>query len=150
MIAIGSDHAGYPLKEEIKKHLESKGLVYKDFGTSSTESCNYAEMAVAPCKAVRSGKCLLAILICGTGIGISIAANKHNGIRAAACSDYFSAKFTRLHNNANALCLGARVVGAGLAIEMVDIFLATEFECGRHTQRVQYFTEIEKGENHGA
>ena len=143
MIALGADHGGYLLKEEIKKHLEKKGIDYIDFGTYSSDSVDYAKIAYKTCKSVTSGECEKAILCCGTGIGISMAANKVKGIRAACCSDWFSAKYTRLHNDANALCLGGRVVGAGLALEMVDVFLTTEFEGGRHQRRVDQITAIE-------
>lgn len=143
MIAMGSDGAGYGLKEEVKKYLEAQGVACKDFGTYSSESCDYPPMAVGPCKAVVSGECELAILFCGTGVGISMAANKIAGIRAACCSDYFSAKFTRLHNNANVLCLGGRVIGPGLACELADVFLRTEFEGGRHARRVGQIMELE-------
>ena len=146
MIAIASDHAGYPLKEEIKKHLDEQGIAYKDCGAYSAESCDYAINAQKACDLVASGQCEKAILCCGTGIGISMAANKVKGIRAACCSDYFSAKYTRLHNDANAICLGARVVGAGLALELVDVFLHTPFEGGRHQRRVDQITAIENGE----
>ena len=145
MIALGADHGGYVLKEEIKKHLEKKGIDYIDFGTYSSDSVDYAKIAYKTCKSVTSGECEKAILCCGTGIGISMAANKVKGIRAACCSDWFSAKYTRLHNDANALCLGGRVVGAGLALEMVDVFLSTEFEGGRHQRRVDQITAIENG-----
>lgn len=145
MIALGADHGGYLLKEEIKKHLNEKGIEYKDFGTYSTDSVDYAKIAYKTCGAVISGECEKAILCCGTGIGISMAANKVKGIRAACCSDWFSAKYTRLHNDANALCLGGRVVGAGLALEMVDVFLSTEFEGGRHQRRIDQITAIENG-----
>ncbi|MDD7293325.1 MAG: ribose 5-phosphate isomerase B [Clostridiaceae bacterium] len=145
MIALGADHGGYLLKEEIKKHLEKKGIDYIDFGTYSSDSVDYAKIAYKTCKSVTSGECEKAILCCGTGIGISMAANKVKGIRAACCSDWFSAKYTRLHNDANALCLGGRVVGAGLALEMVDVFLSTEFEGGRHQRRVDQITAIENG-----
>ena len=145
MIALGADHGGYLLKEEIKKHLEKKGIDYIDFGTYSSDSVDYAKIAYKTCKSVTSGECEKAILCCGTGIGISMAANKVKGIRAACCSAWFSAKYTRLHNNANALCLGGRVVGAGLALEMVDVFLTTEFEGGRHQRRVDQITAIENG-----
>lgn len=145
MIALGADHGGYLLKEEIKKHLDEKGIEYKDFGTYSTDSVDYAKIAFETCKSVTSGESEKAILCCGTGIGISMAANKVKGIRAACCSDWFSAKYTRLHNDANALCLGGRVVGAGLALEMVDIFLSTGFEGGRHQRRVDQITSIENG-----
>ena len=143
MIALGADHGGYYLKEEIKKHLEERGIEYKDFGTYTPESIDYAAIAYKTCKAVTSGECEKAILCCGTGIGISMAANKVKGIRAACCSDYFSAKFTRLHNDANALCLGARVIGVGAALELVDVFINTEFEGGRHQRRVDQIAEIE-------
>ncbi len=145
MIALGADHGGFLLKEEIKKHLSEKGIEFKDFGTDSTQSVDYAKIAYKTCKSVTSGECEKAILCCGTGIGISMAANKVEGIRAACCSDWFSAKYTRLHNDANALCLGGRVVGAGLALEMVDVFLSTEFEGGRHQRRVDQITAIENG-----
>ena len=137
MIAIGSDHGGYDLKESIKRHLDAKGIAYKDFGTHTKERCDYPPLATEPCRAVLSGECSLALLFCGTGIGISIAANKIKGIRAAVCSDYFSARYTRLHNDANVLCLGGRVVGEGLAAELVDIFLSTGFEGGIHARRVE-------------
>ena len=104
-LALGCDHGGYLLKEEVKKHLDEKGIEYVDFGCHSTESCDYPDMADAPCKAVTSGECTFALLFCGTGIGISIAANKHKGIRAACCSDCFSARATRMHNDANVLCM---------------------------------------------
>lgn len=144
MIALGADHGGYALKEEIKKHLEKRGVAYQDFGTYSPESVDYAHIAYKACCAVTAGECDKAILCCGTGIGISMAANKVKGIRAACCSDYFSAKYTRLHNDANALCLGGRVVGVGLALELVDVFLDTEFEGGRHQRRVDQITAIEE------
>ena len=143
MIALGSDHAGYPLKEEIKKHLDAEGIEYIDCGAYNTESCDYPMQAKKACDRVVSGECEKAILCCGTGIGISMAANKINGIRAACCSDYFSAKYTRMHNDANALCMGARVIGVGAALELVDVFLNTEFEGGRHQRRVDQLTEIE-------
>lgn len=139
MIALGSDHAGYPLKEDIKKYLENSGIEYVDLGTNSEESCDYPVFADAVCKAIVSGGCSLGILCCGTGIGMSMAANKHKGIRAAVCSDYFSAKYTRLHNDANVLCLGARVVGTGLAEELVGVFLTTDFEGGKHKRRIDMF-----------
>ncbi len=112
MIALGSDHAGFPLKEEIKKYLEEKGIEYKDYGCYTPERFDYAIAAQKACDGVVSGECDKAVLCCGTGIGISMAANKVKGIRACACSDYFSAKYTRLHNDANCLCLGDRVIGA--------------------------------------
>ncbi len=139
MIAIASDHAGFELKEKLKKHLEEKGFEYKDFGTYSAESCDYPVFAKKACNAVISGECEKAILVCGTGIGVSMAANKIKGIRAAVCSDTYSAKYTRLHNNANTLCMGARVIGDGLAAEITDIFLATPFEGGKHQRRIDMF-----------
>lgn len=147
MIAIGSDHGGFELKEEIKKHLTAKGVEYKDFGTYDTSSCDYPDIARTVCRSVTSGECHLAVLLCGTGIGISISANKIKGIRAACCSDYFSAKYTRLHNDANVLCMGGRVVGAGLACELVDVFLESEFEGGRHALRIGKIADLENEEN---
>ena len=143
MIAIGSDHGGYFLKEEIKKHLKEKGYEFKDFGTDSTASCDYPVYAEKVCRAVQSGECEKGILICGTGIGMSMCANKCKGIRAAVCGDHFSAEFTRKHNNANVLCLGARVIGAGVAMQLVDIFLTTEYEGGRHEKRVEMMMQLE-------
>ena len=143
MIAIGSDHGGYLLKEEIKKHLKEKGYEFKDFGTDSTASCDYPVYAETVCRAVQSGECEKGILICGTGIGMSMCANKCKGIRAAVCGDHFSAEFTRKHNNANVLCLGARVIGAGVAMQLVDIFLTTEYEGGRHEKRVEMMMQLE-------
>lgn len=144
MIALGSDHGGYALKEAVKLHLEERGIPYRDFGCDSEDSCDYPDMAVPPCKAVVSGECEKALLFCGTGVGISMSANKIPGIRAACCSDAFSAKYTRLHNDANALALGGRVVGVGLAIELVDLFLDTPFEGGRHIKRLEKLTALEK------
>lgn len=144
MIAIGSDHGGYLLKEEIKKHLKEKGYEFKDFGTDSTASCDYPVYAEKVCRAVQSGECEKGILICGTGIGMSMCANKCKGIRAAVCGDHFSAEFTRKHNNANVLCLGARVIGAGVAMQLVDIFLTTEYEGGRHEKRVEMMMQLDR------
>ena len=143
MIALSSDHAGFPLKEEIKAYLEANNIAYTDCGAYSTASVDYPYQAKKACDLVVSGQCDKAILCCGTGIGISIAANKVKGIRAACCTDYFSAKYTRMHNDANALCLGARVIGVGAALELVNVFLNTEFEGGRHQRRVDQITEIE-------
>ena len=145
MIAIGSDHAGFPLKEEIRKYLDEKGIAYKDFGTYSTDRADYPKYGAIVAHAVASGEYEKGILVCGTGIGISIAANKVKGIRAACCSDYFSAKYTRLHNDANILCMGARVIGGGAACELVDVFLNTEFEGGRHAERIAMFDDIYEG-----
>lgn len=137
MIALGSDHGGYELKQEIKKYLDETGIQYKDFGCDSTEPCDYPEYAKAVAQSVSEGECEKGILICGTGIGISIAANKVKGIRAAVCTDCFMAEATRLHNDANILALGGRVVGAGLAIKITDTFLNTEFSGDeRHKRRI--------------
>ncbi len=146
MIAIGSDHAGFPLKEEVRAYLHEKNIKYIDVGCYSPERFDYAISAQKACDKVVAGECDMAILCCGTGIGISMAANKVKGIRACACSDYFSAKYTRAHNDANVLCMGARVIGPGLATELVEVFLKTEFEGGRHQKRVDQITAIENGE----
>ncbi len=143
MIALGSDHGGLALKQQVIAFLEENHLPYRDFGCETEESCDYSDMAIAPCEAVIRGECECAILFCGTGIGISMAANKIKGIRAACCSDYFSAKYTRMHNDANVLCMGGRVVGSGLACEMVQVFLNTSFEGGRHLRRIQKLQELE-------
>ena len=142
MIGIGSDHGGFALKEAIKKHLEERGLEYKDYGTYSDASCDYPVYGRAVAKAVAAGECEMGILICGTGIGISITANKVPGVRAALCSDCFSAEATRLHNNANILALGARVLGEGLAFKIVDTFLDTPFSNDeRHVRRISMIEE---------
>lgn len=143
MIAIGSDHGGFALKQAVTKHLGEKALEYKDFGTYKSDSCDYPVYAEAVAHAVVSGECDRGILICGTGIGISIAANKVKGVRCAPCTDCYCAEFTRLHNDANILALGARVVGEGLALKIVDTFLETGFEGGRHANRVALIHEIE-------
>ena len=138
MIAIGSDHGGFELKKEVMAHLNARGLEYKDFGTYSDASCDYPVYGKAVAKAVASGECERGIIICGTGIGISIAANKVHGIRAALCGDCFSAEATRQHNDAHVLALGARVVGPGLALKIVDTFLDTPFSNGeRHIRRIE-------------
>lgn len=142
-IAIGSDHGGLRLKKEVIKHLEKKGIEVKDYGTYTEESCDYPDYAKAVGEAVVAKEQDLGILICGTGIGISIAANKIPGIRAALCSDTFSAHATREHNNANILAMGERVIGTGLALDIVDAFIGTNFEGGRHENRVNKITEIE-------
>ena len=143
MIAIGSDHGGFALKQEIMKHLEERKLEYIDFGTYSSDSCDYPQYGAAVGRAVASGSCERGILICGTGIGISISANKIHGVRAALCGDCFSAEMTRRHNDANIVALGARVVGPGLALKIVDTFLDTEFEGGRHARRVEQMMALE-------
>lgn len=137
MIAIGSDHGGYALKQEVIKHLEERKITYQDFGCYQETSCDYPVYAKAVAKAIVEGECELGILICGTGIGISIAANKIAGIRAALCTDCFCAEATRQHNNANILCMGGRVVGPGLACKIVDTFLDTPFSNDeRHIRRI--------------
>ena len=144
MIAIASDHGGYRLKQEIMKHLDEQGVSYKDFGTYSQESCDYPVYAEAVAKAVAAGGANMGILVCGTGIGMSIAANKIRGIRAALCGDCYSAELTRRHNDANVLALGERVMGSGLAVKIVDTFLSTSFEGGKHARRVDMIHQLEK------
>lgn len=142
MIAIGSDHAGYDLKAEVINHLNERGIAVIDAGCNG-ESCDYPNIAVQVTDHIKSGECEKGILICGTGIGMSMAANKVNGIRASLCGDCFSAKYTRLHNDSNVLCMGARTIGPGLAMEIVDLFIDTEFEGGRHQRRIDLLTDIE-------
>ncbi|MBH1940715.1 ribose 5-phosphate isomerase B [Mobilitalea sibirica] len=142
MIAIGNDHTGYALKKAIIEYLEERNIAYKDFGCGDITSSDYPEYAHEVGKAIQNKECELGILICGTGIGISIAANKMKGIRAALCHDCFSAEATRLHNDANVLALGARVVGIGHAIKIVDTFLNTDFSQNeRHIRRIQMLEE---------
>ena len=144
VLAIGCDHGGYELKNAIISHLVDRGIAYKDFGCFDGAAVDYPEIALKVTDAIASGECKLGILVCGTGIGMSLAANKVNGIRAAACSEQFSAKYTRLHNDSNVLCLGGRVIGPGVANEMVDLFIDTDFEGGRHQRRVDMVMAIEK------
>lgn len=146
-ITIGSDHAGYELKQKVIAHLQERGIEVIDVGTDSTASCDYPNFASAVCRNIQTGVTELGILICGTGIGMSMAANKHRGIRAAACSDTFSARLTRMHNDANVLCFGERVVGMGLAFDLVDNFIDADFEGGKHQKRVDLITAIEQAEN---
>ena len=141
MIALGSDHGGYSLKEHIKAYLEGKGLAYKDFGTHSTDSCDYPEFGRAAAESVASGECERGIVFCTTGIGISIAANKVHGVRCALCRDLLSAQLTRRHNNANMLALAGGFTGPFEAEHIVDAFLTTEFEGGRHERRVNAIEE---------
>lgn len=143
-IALGSDHAGFPLKKEVMEHLQDKNIEFKDFGTFSESSCDYPDYALKVGEEVASKNYDFGILICGTGIGISIAANKIPGVRAALCSDTFSAHACREHNNANILTMGQRVVGVGLAIDIVDTFLSAKFQGDRHQRRIDKITEIEK------
>lgn len=145
-IAIACDHGGYELKLTVVEHLKNNGFEVVDFGCDSTASVDYPDYAVPASKAVAAGECELGILICGTGIGMSLCANKVHGIRAACCSDAFSARMTRMHNNSNVLCLGARVVGAGLALDLVDLFLNTEFEGDRHIKRIEKVMAIESNQ----
>lgn len=145
MIAIGSDHAGFELKQAIKAHLEEREIEYVDFGCFSDESADYAVYAEKVGRAVVGGKFEKGLLFCGTGVGISIAANKVKGVRACCCSDRFSAEATRLHNDANVLCLGGRVVSDRKAIELVDLFLDTKFSGEeRHMRRINQISEIEE------
>ncbi len=146
VIALGCDHGGYALMQKVKAHLEALGHKTVDFGTTSTESCHYPIFGARAAHAVADGTCDMGVVICTTGIGISIAANKVPGIRCALCADCYSAEMTRRHNNANMLALGANVVGEGLAMKIVDTFLSNSFEGGRHAVRVNMFTDIERGE----
>ena len=145
-IAIGCDHGGFDHKNAIAEHLKERGFSVTDFGIYENKSVDYPEIALKLANSVAAGENTLGILVCGTGIGMSIAANKVNGIRAAAVSDHFSAKYTRLHNNANILCLGGRVIGVGTALELADLFVDTEYEGGRHQKRLDMITEIEKSQ----
>ena len=144
MIALGCDHGGYELKQEIKKYLDEKGIEYKDYGCDSLDSVDYPIYAKKVAHAILDGECEKGILICGTGLGISLAANKVKGIRAAVCSEPFTAKMARVHNNCNILAFGARVVGAELAKMIVETWLDAEFEGGRHQRRVDLITAIEE------
>lgn len=146
-IALGCDHGGYNLKEAIKKYLEEKNVEYEDFGTYTIESVDYPAYGQKVAEAVASNSCDRGIVCCGTGIGISLAANKVEGIRCAVVSDTFSAKMSREHNNANVLSLGERVIGQGLALEIVETWLNTEFAGGRHERRVNLIHDIEKKYN---
>ena len=144
-LVIGCDHAGYELKGPVMEHLKSKGYELIDVGTHSTDSCNYPEYAYKLCTTITSGEADLGILICGTGVGMLIAANKVEGIRAACVSDTFSARLTRQHNDTNVLCFGARVVGLGIACDLCDNFLEAEYEGGKHAKRVDMIHAIEAG-----
>ena len=144
MIAIGSDHGGYDLKELVKKHLEEKGYEVKDFGCFDKSSVDYPDFGLAAARAVASGECEKGIVVCTTGIGISIAANKVKGIRCALCSDVFSAKMTRLHNDANMLALGGGMIGPNVGLEITDTFLTTEFSGEeKHARRIRKIAEAE-------
>ncbi|MDF2522502.1 MAG: rpiB [Clostridiales bacterium] len=143
MIAIGNDHGGYNLKADIIKYFNEHGIEFKDYGTCDCNSVDYPDYGLAVAEAVRSGECEKGVIICGTGLGISISANKVPGIRAALCSDNFTARMSREHNDANILALGERVVGPGLAVDILDTWLKAEFQGGRHKTRVDKITAIE-------
>lgn len=145
-IAIGSDHGGYELKTKVVRHLRELGHEVEDYGTHSLDSVDYPDFALPVAKAVAAGQCERGVLICGTGIGVCIAANKVRGIRAALCSDTYSARMSRQHNDANILCMGGRVLGEGLALDIVDTWLNAAFEGGRHARRVDKIHRIERGE----
>lgn len=143
-IALACDHGGLNLKNAVKKYLDDNGYEYEDFGTDTTDSCDYPDYALPAAEAVAEGKCDKGILICSTGIGVSIVANKVNGVRCAHSHDVYCAKFTRLHNDANMLAMGEKVVGTGYALQIVETFLTTQFEGGRHQRRVDKISAIEK------
>lgn len=143
-IALACDHGGLNLKREVIKYLSEHGYEYVDFGTDSFDSCDYPDFALPAAEAVASGECERGILICSTGIGVSIVANKVPGVRCAHCHDSYCAEFTRLHNNSNVLAMGEKVVGVGYALKIVETFLTTEFEGGRHSRRVDKITAVEK------
>ena len=143
-IALAADHGGYALKEELKKHLEKRGIEYEDLGTYSTESVDYPDYALKAAEAVAAGKFDFGIVVCGTGIGMSIAANKVKGVRAALCNDCYSAAKARQHNNANVLCMGARVLGPGLAQEIMEAYLNASFLGSYHEGRVEKIMALEK------
>lgn len=142
-IAIASDHGGYELKKEIVRFLEERNISYKDFGTFTTESVDYPDIAIPCAEAVARGEYEKGIIICGTGIGVCIAANKVKGIRAALCHDTFSARMSRMHNNANILTMGGRVIGPSLATSVVEVWLKAEFEGDRHKRRIEKIAEYE-------
>ncbi|MDO4743856.1 MAG: ribose 5-phosphate isomerase B [Clostridia bacterium] len=144
MLAIGADHGGVNLKEILKKYLEGRGFEVKDFGTYDVSSCDYPDIAKEVCDAVVSGECERGILVCGTGIGMSMAANKVRGIRAAHVTDTYSARMTREHNDANIICLGERITGCDLAVEIVKAYIDAEFQGGRHLRRVDKVMALEK------
>ena len=145
MIAIACDHGGYALKEQVKAHLAELGHEVKDFGTNSLDSCDYPDLAAAAARAVAAGTCEKGIVICTTGIGVSIVANKVDGVRCALCGDLLSAEMTRRHNDTNMLAMGAGIIGGNLALSIVDKWLTTEFEGGRHQRRVDKITAVEQG-----
>lgn len=144
MLAIGCDHGGFELKNHIKEHLENRGIEFKDFGTFDEASCDYPDIAQAVCESIKNGESDKGILVCGTGIGMSISANKVKGIRAAHVTDVYSAKMTKMHNNANVICLGGRITGRELAFMIVDTWLDTEFAGGRHQARIDKISAQEQ------
>lgn len=144
MIAVGSDHGGFRLKEEVKNYLQEKGYQVRDFGTDNEDSVDYPDFALQAARAVAAGECQAGILICGTGIGMSISANKVKGIRAALCHDTFSARMSREHNDAQVLCMGQRVIGTGLALDIVKVWLESKFTGGRHCRRVEKIQSYER------
>lgn len=146
MIALGADHGGVLLKDAIKNYLDSENIAYKDFGTFDEESIDYAPIAAKVAHCIANGEAERGILCCGTGIGMSIAANKVKGIRASVCADAFCTEMTRRHNNSNILCLGGRVISEEQAVEFAKIYITTEFEGGRHQRRVDEIAAIERGE----
>jgi ribose 5-phosphate isomerase B len=146
MIALGADHGGVLLKEAIKKYLDSENITYHDFGTFNEEAIDYAPIAAQVAHSIVNGEAERGILCCGTGIGMSIAANKVKGIRASVCTDAFCTEMTRRHNNSNILCLGGRVIDEKQAVQLVKIYIETEFEGGRHQRRVDEIAAIERGE----
>lgn len=146
MLAIGCDHGGYRLKTAVINYLKDKGIEFRDFGTDSEESVDYAPIAANVGHSIIKGECDRGVLICGTGIGMSLAANKISGIRAAVCSDEYSCEFTRRHNDSNILCMGGRVIDENKAVKLTEIFLNTEFEGGRHQRRIDQIAMIERGE----
>ena len=143
-IALACDHGGLNLKNAVIEYLKQNGYEYVDFGTDSTASCDYPDFALPAAEAVASGECDKGILVCSTGIGVSIVANKVPGVRCAHCHDAYCATFTRLHNDANVLAMGEKVVGVGYALQIVEAFLTTQFEGGRHQRRVDKITAVEK------
>lgn len=143
-IALACDHGGLNLKKAVIKYLTENGYEYEDYGTNTTDSCDYPDYALPAAEAVAQGKCDRGIVICSTGIGVSIVANKVPGVRCAHCHDAYCAKFTRLHNDSNVLAMGEKVVGIGYALQIVETFLTTEFEGGRHQRRIDKITAIEK------
>ena len=141
-IAVASDHAGLELKNTLARELQKRGVEVRDFGTTTADSCDYPDFAHAVARAIANGEVERAILVCGTGVGMSIAANRHTAIRAVVCSEPLSARMSRQHDDSNMLCIGARVVGAGTAIDIMEAFLATTFEGGRHATRVAKINQL--------